>query len=247
MATVKTIIEKAYTKVNGEYESQTEGTDDWKTYLNVLNQAMEIWARTPYVDWQSLFDMEYTLPTLVQDGVFVYTVPDYQEIKIGNSPYDNVYIMDDDVLVKTYKIVNQALFQNATSGDICAFTNGKLTFKDITDEMIGCSILLPAYVMPPVYTTGSQEVNIDSVAWLTAYMAASLCDASPVPFIARNADKFYKQAEILMKDMKANNNHNQSLIIKSTGAGNSRPASLSAAIDAGVGIGGIAAINGGKF
>lgn len=247
MATVKTIIEKAYTKVNGEYEALVEASDDFKTYLNVLNQVMETWARTPYVKWQSLFDIDYRLPDPVADGVFQYSIPDSHEIQIGNSPYDHVFLMDDGVVVDKYKIVDQAMYQNATRGKICLFSSGTLYFKDIPVEVVGSQIHLPAYVMPPTYTSGSQKVNVDSVAWLTTAMAAFICDSSPVPFIARNADKFAKQADTLMKSMKQNNKKNQHLIIKSTGAGGGRPASLSAAIDAGVGVGGINAVDGGSF
>jgi len=247
MATVKTVIEKAYTKVNGEYEAMTEGSDDWKTYLNVLNQVMEIWARTPYVLWQSLFNYAYTLPDPIAAGTFVYDLADGDEIKIGNTPYDHVFIMDAGLVVKTYKITDQALFQSAKSGDICAYLGGQLHFKDISDDIIGLEIRLPAYVMPPLYTLGSQRVNIDSVAWLTTYMAAFICDSSPVPFIARNSKPFYEQAKLLMIDMKTGNRHRQHLVIKSTSSGDGKPSSLSAAIDAGVGIGGVNAVDGGTF
>ena len=48
MTTVQSIIEDAYTKVNSEYEPVAPGSDDFRTYLNVLNQSLEIWAHTPY-------------------------------------------------------------------------------------------------------------------------------------------------------------------------------------------------------
>ena len=47
MTTVQSIIEDAYTKVNGEYEPVAPGSDDFRTYLNVLNQSLETWAHTP--------------------------------------------------------------------------------------------------------------------------------------------------------------------------------------------------------
>mgnify|MGYP007031250133 FL=1 len=81
-------------------------------------------------------------------------------------------------------------------------------------------------------------------------MAAFICDSSPVPFIARNADKYYKQAEPFMKAMRADNVRRQHLTIKRAG----RPleqtyTSLSQAINAGVGVGGgnVDLIDGGTF
>jgi hypothetical protein len=249
MATIKQIVDKAYTKVNGEYESITDGSDDFRTYLNVLNQVMEMWWHTPYVNWQSLFDPHFTLPDSIAAGVFEYTVPDSPEIKIANSPFDHVFIMDDAILVKTYKLTDQALYQSAKSGDICAYFGNKLYFKNISDDMVGLQICLPVYVMPTVYTAGTQVVNIDSVPWLVARIAAFICDSSPVPFIARNADKFYKEAEVYMKEMKDNNRHRQHLAIKSPGRvfGDARFNSLSAAIDAGVGVAGLNSVDGGTF
>ncbi len=249
MATVKTVIEKAYTKVNGEYEAMTESSDDFKTYLNVLNQVMETWARTPYVKWQSLFNINYELPDPVAAGDLIYPIAEADEIRVANSPFDNVFIMDDDVIVKKYKLTDQALFQALNSGDVCAFMNGNLYFKNIPDEIVGYAIRLPAYVMPPLYTSGSQEVNVDSVSWLVTAIAAFICDASPVPFIARNADKFAKEATVMMKTMKDDNRHRQHLIIKRVNqvSGNSRFSSLSEAIDAGVGVGGINGLDGGTF
>lgn len=247
MATVKTIIEKAYTKVNGEYEALVESSDDFKTYLNVLNQVMETWARTPYVKWQSLFDPNYTLPTRITPSSFDYGIPEDHEIQIGNSPYDHVFIMDGGIIKATYKITSQAMYQAARRGKICMYAAGRLYFKEIPEELDGFEIKLPAYRMPPTYATATQQVNVDSVAWLTTSMAAFICDSSPVPFIARNADKFAKQADVMMKDMRTNNKKRQHLVIKSTGSGANQPESLSAAINIGVGIGGIDGIDGGSF
>ena len=223
MATVKNIIERAYAKVNGEYEALIEGSADWQTYLTVLNEAMEIWATTPYVKWQSLFNPNYVLPTPVQDEVLEYQVPNLHAQDFGNSPYDNVFIMDAGVEVARFKIVDQAQFQSAKSGSICAILGDTLYFKEMPEEYVDCNIKLPAYVMPPKYGAGSQEVNVDSDTWLVAQMAASVCDSSPVPFISRSADKYYTQAGNLMKSMKNNNRKRQKLTIKNTGGQNSRP------------------------
>lgn len=244
MKSVQTIIEKAYRKVNGEYESVTEGSEDFNTYLNVLNEVVEVWARWPYVKWQSLFDIEYTLPDTINATQLAYELDDSNDIEVGNTPFDNVLIMDGETVVKRYKLVDQALFQTFDNGDICALFGNILYFKEIDESIVGYSIRLPAYVMPSEYTSGSQLVNIDNASWLSTYMAASICDASPVPFIARNADKFYKQADILMKSMKENNRHRQHLVIKRAGSitNGTKNTTLSAAIDAGIGIG---IVNGG--
>lgn len=237
MATVKQIIEKAYTKVNGEYELLSETGDDFITYLNVLNQVMEMWAYTPYVKWQSLFDMEYQLPDVVAANTLQYDFADMDRVVVGNTPLDYIFFVNDDgAVVKKYKMVDQALFQYSTAQDICMLASDGLHLKSISDDMLGCHIQLPAYLLPEAYTTGSQIVRIDSLPWLITSMAAFICDASPVPFIARNADKFYKQAEIYMKTMRSNNRHRQTLSIK--GTGNMQITSLSQAIAAGVGIGG---------
>jgi len=237
MATVKEIIEKAYTKVNGEYELLSESSDDFKTYLNVLNQVMESWAHTPYVKWQSLFDMNYTLPGTVVAGQLLYSFPDMDRVVVGNTPLDSVYFIGEgNVVIKKYKMTDQAAFQASDAPNICMLSSDGLHLKTVADEIIDTAIQLPAYLLPAAYIAGSQTVRVDSVPWLIAAMAAFICDASPVPFIARNADKFAKQADIYMKTMRDNNRHSQLLSIKRVGS--PEITSLTQAIEAGVGIGG---------
>ena len=237
MATVKQVIEKAYTKVNGEYELLAETSDDFITYLNVLNQVMEMWAHTPYVKWQSLFDMEYQLPDVVAADTLQYDFPDMDRVVVGNTPLDWIYFVDDSGgVVKKYKMVDQPTFQSSTAENICMLAADGLHLKSVSEDMVGTHIQLPAYLLPEAYTTGSQTVRVDSLPWLITSIAAFVCDSSPVPFIARNADKYYKQAEIYMKTMRSNNRHRQTLSIK--GTSNMQITSLSQAIAAGVGIGG---------
>lgn len=237
MGTVKDIIEKAYTKVNGEYEAVATSSDDFKTYLNVLNQVMETWAHTPYVKWQSLFDMTYQLSDVVAADTLHYAFPDMDRVVVGNTPLDYVYFVDDGVVIARYKMLDQALFQATSAKNVCMLASDGLHLKSVSEELIGTRIQLPAYLLPPEYSTPTQTVRIDSVPWLVASMAAFICDASPVPFIARNAEKFNKEAAIYMKTMRDNNRHSQMLSIKGPGSG-STITSLSQAIEAGVGIGG---------
>lgn len=248
MATVQQIIDRAYRKVNGEFETQTEGSDDWKTYLSTLNETMERWATTPYIKWSSLFDMNYQLPDLVEADKLQYDFDDMDRVVVGNTPLDAVYFVDDNsVVMKKYKMVDQALFQATNAENICMLASDGLHLKNVSEDLVGTHIQLPVYMLPPLYTSASQEVKIPSVSWLVTSMAADICDASPVPFIARNADKFYKQADILMKTMRSNNRHSQLLSIK--GTSNKTITSLSQAIEMGVGIGGgsFDNIDGGNF
>lgn len=217
MATVMDIIQDAYTKVNGEYELVIEGSDDFNTYLSVLNQAVNEWVDTPYVKWQSLYQPDYTIGT-VQNNVLVYEIPDFNLIQIGDTPFDNVYFIDSNgVVVDKYKIVSQAQFESSDSGSICMVVGGVLCLNDTPDTIVGATIRVPAYLRPDRYTKGNQDVTIDSTAWLIMYMSAILCDASPVPFIARNADNYRKQAMIFMKTMRSNNKHSQTAHVKKPG------------------------------
>lgn len=237
MSTVIQVIEKAYTKVNGEYEAVAETSDDFKTYLSVMNQVLENWATTPYIKWQSLFDMEYQLPDVIVADQLQYDFPDMDRVVIGNTPLDYVYFVDGNgAVIKKYKMLDQALFQSTKATNVCMLASDGLHLKNVSEDLVGAFIRLPAYLLPTVYTSAAQTVRIDSVSWLVAAMAAFICDASPVPFIARNADKFTKEAEKYMKTMKSNNRHSQMLSIKKVGSG--EITSLSQAIEAGVGIGG---------
>lgn len=213
-ATVQDVINKAYTKVNGEFEAQVEGTDDWKTYLNVLNQIMDDLAHTPYVKWQIFFNPNFTVGTVV-NGTLAYPIAGINGLTIGNSPFDYVYFVDGTgTVVAKYKIVDVAQFQSTDNQYVCMVAGNSLYLKATETKILGTTIRVPAYVDPTPYTSASQVVNIDSVPWLVYSMAAFIADTSPVPFIARNADKFAKQAEIKMKEMRENNKRNQALMIK---------------------------------
>lgn len=214
MATVKDIIEKAYTRVNGEFELQVEGSDDFKTYLNVLNQAMEGLAHTPYVKFQMFFDMNFTVGTVASNTLSYTIASSGSNVTFGNSPFDYVYFVLAGVVVAKYKVVDVAMFQSTSNTEVCAISGGKLWLKATEAKIIGATIRIPAYVDPAPYTTAAQTVVVDSVPWLVHTMAAFICDASPVPFIARNADKYYKLAEVYMKEMRENNRKTQALIIK---------------------------------
>lgn len=211
-ALVSDVINKAYTKVNGEFEAQVEGSDDWKTYLNVLNQVMDNLAHMPYVKWQIFFDPNFTLGAVV-NGTLSYDIPTPYAITIGNSPLDYVYFDLGGQVVAKYKIVDVAKFQSTTNTMVCAVSGTKLLLKATESKIVGATIRIPVYKDPAPYTTGNQTVAIDSVPWLVAEMSGFICDSSPVPFIARNADKYHKEAQIFMKEMRENNRRAQNLVI----------------------------------
>jgi hypothetical protein len=218
MTTVKQVIEDAYTKVNGEYEPVIESSDDFKTYLNVLNQTRRALAHTPFVKWQMFFDMEYDLPDAVAAGVLSYTIPNASSITIANSPYDHIFFVNGSTVVTKYKLVSIAMFQATSNTQVCAVANGKLYLKATEAKIIGTTIRIPAYVDPTPYTSATEEVIIDSLPWLITAMAAFICSSSPVPFIARNAKDYAAEAKEFMKEMRENNRLTQNLIIKSLSA-----------------------------
>lgn len=212
-STVADVINKVYTKVNGEFEAQTEGGDDWKTYLNVLNQVMDNLAHTPYIKWQIFFNPAFTLGAVV-NNTLSYAITGINGLTIGNSPFDYVYFDLAGAVVAKYKIVDAAMFQSTTNTQVAMVAGNSLYLKATESKIVGATIRLPVYADPIPYTTGSQPVVIDSTPWLVASMSAFICDSSPVPFIARNADKFYKEAAIFMKEMRENNRRTQALMVK---------------------------------
>lgn len=217
MATVKEIIEDAYTKVNGEYEPVIESSDDFKTYLNVLNQQMRILAHTPFVKFQMFFDMKFDLTAPVADGVLAYTIPNASSITVANSPYDHIFFIKDGAVVAKYKLVSIAMFQATNNPQVCAIAGGKFYLKATSPSIIGATIRIPVYKDPAKYTSATQEVVVDSVPWLVTAMAAFICSSSPVPFIARNAKDYAAEAKELLKELRENNKVTQTLIIKSLG------------------------------
>lgn len=215
MTTVKQVIEDAYTKVNGEYEPVIESSDDFKTYLNVLNQIRRALAHTPFVKFQMFFDMEYDLPDAVADGVLSYTIPNASSITVANSPYDHIFFINGaGEVVAKYKLVSIAVFQSTDNTQVCAVAAGKLYLKATESKIVGTTIRIPAYVDPVPYTSATEEVIVDSIPYVVTAMAAFICSSSPVPFIARNAKDYAAEAKDFLKEMKDSNKVTQNLIIK---------------------------------
>lgn len=219
-ATVKDVIHDVYTKVNGEYEDLDVTSDDFRTYLNVLNQVVTQWVEMPYISWQSLFNMNFTLGHVVKNTL-MYSLPvEDSNFVIGHTPFDSVYFVDNSgKIVDKFTMVNQPIFDASSDDHICMTTGDTLVLKTTPDTIVGMTIKLPVYEYPQKYTKPNDEVRIDSLAWLTCEMAGFLCDSSPVPFISRNADKYHKQAEIYMKRMRDENNHAQHIVLTRIGAG----------------------------
>lgn len=214
MALVKDVIERAYTKVNGEFELVAESSDDFKTYLNVLNQVMSNLAHTPYIKWQIFFNPAFNVGVIV-NNTLSYVIPNMSEITIANSPFDHVYFVDGSgVIQDKYKIVDASMFQSTNNEQVCMIAGDKIYLKKTPTKIVGTTLRLPVYQDPAPYTLGSQSLVVDSVPWVVASMAAFVCDTSPVPFIARNADKYYKEAAIFMKEMRENNRRTQMLMVK---------------------------------
>jgi hypothetical protein len=213
MSTVKEIIEDAYTKVNGEYEILVESSDDFKTYLRVLNIVMKNLCHMPYVKWRIFFDMEFDLPDAVADGTLSYTIPDISSIDIANSPTDHIFFMSDDIVVAKYKLVSLSIFQSTSNTQVATVAGDKLYLKATESKILGTTIRLPVYKDPAPYATADQEVLVDSTPWLVASMATFICASSPVPFIARNADRYEKEAAVFMKQMRDVNKQMQALIL----------------------------------
>ncbi len=213
MFTVKEIIEDAYTKVNGEYEAVVESSDDFKTYLRVLNIVMQNLAHMPYVKWRIFFDMEFDLPDVVADGTLSYTIPDISTIDIANSPTDHIFFMSGNTVAAKYKLVSLSIFQSTSNMQVATIAGDKLYLKETDSKIVGTTIRIPVYKDPPSYTSASQEVLIDSKPWLIASMAAFVCASSPVPFIARNADRYEKEAAVFMKQMREVNKQMQALVL----------------------------------
>ena len=206
--TVKDLINEIYAKVNGEYEVLEIDSEDYNTYLHAMNRKIQDWAQTPRVKWASLYNPEFVLGETLSANTEFYEFKD--RIIIGNTPRDHIDLIKDGEVIDRYKLTNQSIFESTDDNKLAMLYNNGIRFKlPIAEEVIGCEVRMPAYQAPPKYTKPNETVVIDSIPWLISATSADLCYASPVPFIARNAVVFEKQAEEFMKTMKRNNNHRQ--------------------------------------
>lgn len=203
------LINQIYAKVNGEYETIVENSDDFISYLNSINRKLIDWANEPDVKWKSLYNPDYLLETTVASDIGSYPIGNVKEF--GNSIHDNIYFINPQgEIVDTYKLVGVAGFEVDTTPKRATIAGNNLLLKTpIDDKLVGCKVRIPVYINPPLVSLPTDIPQIDSISWLIAACAADMSAASPVPFIARNAERFDKEADRAMLKMKQNNRISQ--------------------------------------
>lgn len=207
----KDIIQQVYAKVNGEYEDVAIGSEDYNTYLNSINRKIMDWAYEEGVNWNSLFDPEHYLEGVVEESKEYYPVGDI--LNPQQSIYGYIYFEKDGEEVAKYQLVQPTRFEGNYEPQTATLTARGLRLHIPTDEaIIGARIRLPAYLRPIPMSKPTDVPQIDSVPWLIIASAADMCDASPVPFIARNAKSFREDANRIMIKLKQNNRIQQKKI-----------------------------------
>lgn len=194
---VSDVVNRLNTVINGEFEVVDTESDDWRTYLEAINHNITLLFNLPHTRWNILYDMNYYADGAVSKDNSEYSLPDFTDYILGNSIKDNIYFVKDNKVVSSRKLVRQDEYDSSQKA--ATIVNDTLYVKGVSDNEVGCSIRIPVYGSIPQYRK-PKDVMPDILApYLIEASAGMLCAASPVSFIARNAERHEKRAEELYK------------------------------------------------
>ncbi len=206
---VSTLISRVSYALRGtDDESPTEGSDDANYWLETANRKKDEWATDANESWSSLFAVT-DLATVVADGVQTYNLS-----SSFLRPADDVYVTTTDNDRILFNLVEPQLRYTVANAVYISGSNPqKLTFVDeiSTDSqanLIGGTITVAGYFMPPDMTLYSGTVPVDDPNWLVMAVASEIA-FNDVSYEDKYVDLNAK-ANALYEAMKATNNRGTS-------------------------------------
>lgn len=211
--TITEAVAETWLLATGKTNVLTTGTK-YTRIIGLLDYFQRGWARTPGIDWNSLYNEALSLGTVTATDSFDIDSSSIRKLSdrqgdtvrivwsdgVGYTDYD---LISHDKLKDFYYGVNK----ESPTGFVAAQIGNQLVFNHTfttTDSQYGGEIFVPGYAYPDSITstnTSSEEVEVDDPSWLTTQAAAEYCRnditrRSRYPELQRNADKIMER----MKD-----------------------------------------------
>lgn len=176
-------IADVYLRSTGKTTTLTSGTK-FDKIVGLLNHFQRKWARESGIDWNSLYNPEFSLGTVTATDTFdidnstVRKLSDRQGDTVRIVWTDGVGYTDYDIVPHdTLKDYSYGVNKESPLGNYCAQIGIELIFNHTfttSDPQYGGEIFVPCYVYPDaiVSTALSDEVQVDDPDWLVVACAA---------------------------------------------------------------------------
>lgn len=183
--TITDSITDTYLKAVGKATPPTAGTSKYTRIVGLLDFYQRRWAREPGVDWNSLYNPEFSLGTVTATDTFDIDTSSIR--KLSDREGDSVRIVwTDGVGYTDYDIVDHQTLKDysfgvnkeSPIGFYCAQIGSTLVFNHTftsNDPQFGGDIQVPCYVFPDEINSDNpdtDEIQVDDPDWLSTRVAA---------------------------------------------------------------------------
>lgn len=162
----------AFLKANGKLPTFASGSTKWLKIVAIANMYQRQWAREEGVNWNSLYDPNYSLGSVTATDTFdlddeIRTLSkqegDFVRVERGTNQYTNYTIVPSDRL------------KEFNAGNYCAQVGRTLKFNQTflsSSAEYGKPILAPVYLYPETFEGDNDEIVVDDPDWLVLVTAA---------------------------------------------------------------------------
>jgi len=178
--TTTQLVAAVILKASGETSEAVSGDSDWLKTLGIANQCIDDFSNEPNVDWNSLYDPEYSIGTVSATASYDLDLDTIR--KISDAPHDLVRIDHLNGQYTNYQVVPAESLKRYYTGNkassvgyYCAQIGNTLVFNHAfisTDAQFGGDIKIPVYLYPEHLVGDSDTVPVDIPNWLV-YAAAA--------------------------------------------------------------------------
>jgi hypothetical protein len=172
--TVEEFISDAFQAATGKIPTFAVGSTKWNNLLAAGNRYQRVWARTPGIDWNSLYDPAYSAGTVTAAQTFDL---DDEIRKISQQESDVIRITHSGstTVWSDYTIVDANRLRNMDTGNYAARIGRTIRFNNAfnsSSPQFGGTIYLPVYLFPEVLTGATDDLTVDDPDWLVYVVAA---------------------------------------------------------------------------
>lgn len=212
-------VSAVYLRAERKLPTFVSGSSKWLNILGIANAKIDAWQNEPTVDWNSLYDANYSIGTVSATNTFELD----DEIRLlSNESGDTITITHINGDTSEYETVKANQLKSYPSGNYCAKVGRNLVFNrafNSDDAQFGGTITAPVYLHAEHLVNDQDEVPVDDPEWLVTVTAAEYNRTDVTK--ANQYGNLINEANALMEAMKDANDQSQvEVMAKSAIAGN---------------------------
>lgn len=212
--TVEEFISDSFQAATGKVSNFAVGSAKWNNFLAAGNRYQRVWARTPGIDWNSLYDPAFELGTVTAAQTFDL---DDDIRKLSQQESDVVRVLHDGSTTRwtEYTLIDANRLRDYDNNYYVAQIGRTLRFNTAftaDSQQFGGTIYVPCYLYPEVLTSASDDITVDDPDWLVLVVAADYV-RNDVTRQDLRAD-LIAEANDRMEKMREDNDSQSSIILR---------------------------------